>query len=68
MAISMLSSPFSSDFILTELYFNAILPVKVDRIYNNLFLFYVYNCEPIFKQVRTEWCILSLFLHLIVQY
>ena len=68
MAIFMLSSPFSSDFILTELYFNAILPVKVDRIYNNLFLFYVYNCEPIFKQVRTEWCILSLFLHLIVQY
>ena len=67
MAIYMLSSPFSSDFILTELYFNAILPVKVDRIYNNLFLFYVY-CEPIFKQVRTEWCILSLFLHLIVQY
>ena len=68
MAIFMLSSPFSSDFILTELYFNAILPVKVDRIYNNLFLFYVYNCEPIFKQVRTAWCILSLFLHLIVQY
>ena len=67
MAIYMLSSPFSSDFILTELYFNAILPVKVDRIYNNLFLIYVYF-EPIFKHVRTEWCIFSLFLHLIVQY
>ena len=67
MGIFMLSSPFSPDFILTELYFNAILPGKVARIYNNLFLFYVY-CEPIFKQVRSEWCILSLFLHLIVQY
>ena len=67
MAIYMLSSPFSSDFILTELYFNAILPVKVDRIYNNLFLIYIYF-EPIFKHVRTEWCIFSLFLHFIVQY
>lgn len=67
MAIFMLSSPFSSVFILTELYFHAILPVKVNRIYNNLFLFYVYF-EPILKQVRTEWCTLSLFLHLIVQY
>lgn len=51
----------------SELYFHAILPVKVNRIYNNLFLFYVYF-EPILKQVRTEWCTLSLFLHLIVQY
>ena len=52
MAIFMLSHLFSSYFILTELYFNPILPVKENRA-SILFVFYFYF-KPIFKQVRTE--------------
>ena len=59
MAIFMLSHLFSSYFILTELYFNPILPEKENRP-SILFVFYFYF-KPIFKQVRKEWYILFLF-------
>ena len=48
----MLSHLFSFYFILTELYFNTILPDKENRA-SILFVFY-FNLKPIFKQVRTE--------------
>ena len=59
MAIFMLSHLFSSYFILTELYFNPILPEK-ENSPSILFVFYLYF-KPIFKQVRKEWYILFLF-------
>ena len=59
MAIFMLSHLFSSYFILTELYFNTILPEK-ENSPSILFVFYSYF-KPIFKQVRKEWYILLLF-------
>ena len=59
MAIFMLSHLFSSYFILTELYFNPILPEK-ENSPSILFESYLYF-KPIFKQVRKEWYILFLF-------
>ena len=50
MAIFMLSHLFSSYFILTELYFNPILPEK-ENSPSILFVFYFYF-KPIFRHVR----------------